>query len=225
MKLLALDTSSSACVVAVQSDGDIYDTNVIAEREHTKILMPTIRESLAEAGLSITEVDAIILGNGPGSFIGMRIAASVVQGISLSTDIPIVAISSLELVAFDVFHNSNCDVVAVAQDAHMDQIYLGLYKKADNDRGFKSIGQERIEASTYQITVVNDFVAAGFGWIKYKELVENNINSIVEVTENFYPKSSALLELGKIAFLNGEVIGPDKLQPTYLRENVASKPK
>ena len=72
MRRLALDTSTTACSVALQDGDDVFARHEEQEREHTRLLMPMIREVLDEAGLSIQQLDAIVLGNGPGSFIGMR---------------------------------------------------------------------------------------------------------------------------------------------------------
>ena len=82
MKLLAIDTSSVACTVAVSNGDAVIERHVEQPREHTRLLMPMIREVLAESEVALTDLDAIVLGNGPGSFIGMRIAASVSQGLA-----------------------------------------------------------------------------------------------------------------------------------------------
>ncbi|MCH8335592.1 MAG: tRNA (adenosine(37)-N6)-threonylcarbamoyltransferase complex dimerization subunit type 1 TsaB, partial [Proteobacteria bacterium] len=81
MNLLAIDTSSNACSVAVQVGDENIEKHVVEPREHTKILVPMIEELLQEAGVVLSDLDAVVLGNGPGSFIGMRIGASVAQGI------------------------------------------------------------------------------------------------------------------------------------------------
>ena len=82
MKLLAIDTSSLACSVALQAGEQIIERHEEQAREHTRLLMPLSGDVLAEAGMSVEQLDAIVLGNGPGSFIGMRIAASVAQGLA-----------------------------------------------------------------------------------------------------------------------------------------------
>ena len=94
MKLLALDTSSIACSVAVRVDEVIIERHEEQPREHTRLLMPMIESSLDEAGTTLAGLDAIILGNGPGSFIGMRIAASVAQGLAFGAGLKIVPVSS-----------------------------------------------------------------------------------------------------------------------------------
>ena len=81
-KLLAIDTSSVACTVAASNGDAVVERHVEQPREHTRLLMPMIREVLNESEIALTDLDAIVLGNGPGSFIGMRIAASVSQGLA-----------------------------------------------------------------------------------------------------------------------------------------------
>jgi tRNA threonylcarbamoyladenosine biosynthesis protein TsaB len=95
MKLLAIDTSSDACSVAVQAGDEVLETHVVEPREHTKILIPMIEELLQQADVVSSELDAVVLGNGPGSFIGMRIGASVAQGICYGAGLQIVPVSSL----------------------------------------------------------------------------------------------------------------------------------
>ena len=99
MKLLALDTSSLACSVALLTDGDIVQRYTEQAREHTKLVVPMIEDVLAEGGTALGDVDAFVLGNGPGSFIGLRISASLVQGMAFGVDRPVVPVSSMLAVA------------------------------------------------------------------------------------------------------------------------------
>ena len=133
MKRLALDTSSVACTVALRVGDQLIERHEEKPREHTRLLMPMIREVLKDADIELSDLDGIVLGNGPGSFIGMRIAASVAQGLAFGASLNIVPVSSLAAVAAEVFDKSDVDRVAVAQDAHMNEVYLGLYsRRSDN---------------------------------------------------------------------------------------------
>ena len=142
MKLLALDTSSLACTAGVLADGAMFLRHEEREREHTRLLMPMLRAVLADSGLVPGELDAVVLGNGPGSFIGMRIAASVAEGIAFGARIPVVPVSSLAAVAMQAGNPG--DTVAVAQDAHMHEVYLGLYRLGD-ERLPESLLRERLQ--------------------------------------------------------------------------------
>ena len=99
MNLLAIDTSSLACSVALRAGDALIERHEEQAREHTRLLTPMIMEVLAESGMNLPQLDAIVLGNGPGSFIGMRIAASVAQGLAHGAGLSIVPVSSLAAVA------------------------------------------------------------------------------------------------------------------------------
>ena len=130
MKLLAFDTSSVACTVGVLAGERVVERHEEKAREHTRILMPMIRSCLEEASVALPELDAIVVGNGPGSFIGMRIAASVAQGLAYGAGLDIVPVSSMAAVAAEA--GSGGDTVVVTQDAHMNEVYLGIYRIGPN---------------------------------------------------------------------------------------------
>ena len=109
MKLLALDTSSIACSVALGYGDQVWARHEEQPREHTRLLVPMIHGVLEEAGVQLQDLDAIVLGNGPGSFIGMRIAASVAQGLAHGSGLGIVPVSSLACVAAAVFEESDAE--------------------------------------------------------------------------------------------------------------------
>jgi len=224
MKLLALDTSSVACSVAAQVDGAVIERHEEQPREHTRLLLPMIRGILDEAGIALGDLDAIVLGNGPGSFIGMRIAASVVQGLAFGAGLSIVPVSSLAAVAAQVFDESDAEQVLVAQDAHMNEVYFGRFRRG---RGGLPVlaeaerlqGIERLELPTGTRPL-----AAGFGWQRYPELRALNEDSLHEIIPVLYPRARYLLPLGAIAFEDGKAIDPKALNPAYLRQKVAEKP-
>lgn len=222
MKHLAIDTSSTSCSVALRNGEDVLARYEEKEREHTRLLMPMIRDVLAESGLVVKELDAIILGNGPGSFIGMRIAASVAQGLAHGAGIKIIPVSSLAAVAAQVMDESDAARVAVAQDAHMSEVYLGLFAKDDSGLP-KPVAEERLQAQAEiaEIAADGDWVAAGFGWQRYPELKALNAGGIIESSDVFYPDARNLLRLADSA----AAISPRDVQPAYLRQKVAEKPR
>ena len=129
MRLLALDTSSLACSAALMVDEAVTERHDVRPREHTRLLIPMLRALLEDSALTLRELDAIVLGNGPGSFIGMRIGASVAQGLAYGAGIDIVPVSSLAAVAAEVFATREAEEVTVAQDAHMQEVYLGRFRR------------------------------------------------------------------------------------------------
>ncbi|MDJ0940980.1 MAG: tRNA (adenosine(37)-N6)-threonylcarbamoyltransferase complex dimerization subunit type 1 TsaB [Woeseiaceae bacterium] len=223
MKLLALDTSSDACTVAVMNDGEIIERHEEQPREHTRILLPMIRSVLDEAGMDITDVDAIALGNGPGSFIGMRIAASVAQGLAHGAGVEIVPVSSLAIVA--ALAGAPGDTVAVTQDAHMQQVYLGIYRI--DDKGYpEAVVAERLhdQVAIPELAASGTVRPAGCGWERYPALAAANRDYLAGDVEVRYPRAGMLATLAEQAASAGAAIAPDAVNPAYLRQKVAEKP-
>ncbi len=171
MKLLAFDTSSIACTVAVKADGAVVERHKEKAREHTRILMPMIRSCLEEADVALADLDAIVVGNGPGSFIGMRIGASVAQGLAHGAGVDLVPVSSMAAVAARAGNEG--DSVVVAQDAHMNEVYLGIYRIDSAGLPEPLIdeclhGQHAIPELA---SLPEPVVAAGFGWQRYPQVL------------------------------------------------------
>ena len=227
MKLLAVDTSSLACSVALLADEKVTERHAEQAREHTRLLVPMIRELLAEAGLRSEELDAIVLGNGPGSFIGMRIAASVAQGLAYGSATPIAPVSSLAAVAAEVFASTDAAEVVVAQDAHMNEVYLGAFRQ--DQAGLPvALFDERLHTQT-PIEELDEAgadrrFAAGFGWQRYPALLAANEDRIGNTSDVMHPRARFLLPLGRAVVDGGGGIAPQDISPAYLRSKVAEKP-
>ncbi|MBT8092331.1 MAG: tRNA (adenosine(37)-N6)-threonylcarbamoyltransferase complex dimerization subunit type 1 TsaB [Gammaproteobacteria bacterium] len=227
MKLLALDTSSLACSVALQNGNEILESHEVQPREHTKLLAPMIRGVLRDGDVELADLDAIVLGNGPGSFIGMRIAASLAQGLAHGAGLRIVPVSSLLAVAAELFAVSDANEAIVAQDAHMNEVYLGAYRRGDDDLP-ELLFAERLHGHMIidEIDVVNAErrVAAGSGWQRYPEIAAINSGLIGEPVEILHPRARFLLAMGADALQRGQSIDPADVVPAYLRHKVAEKP-
>lgn len=227
MKLLAIDTSSVACSVALHLGSDVFERHEEEPREHTRILMPMIRSVMQEGRAELGDLDAIVLGNGPGSFIGMRIAASVAQGLAHGAGLNIVPISSLAAVATQVFAETDANAVIVAQDAHMNEVYLGAYRRGDAncpDPIFPERLHGQLPIDELNPDDARGRIAAGFGWQRYPHLAAVNEALFESVSDILHPNARFLLPLGALALQNGEVVDPQDLIPAYLRHKVADKP-
>lgn len=220
---LALDTSSNACSVAVQANGKVVHRHVVEARAHSKIVLPFIVELLQESNIDVADLDAIVFGNGPGSFIGLRIGASVVQGLSFGAGIEIVPISSLAAIAAEAFAASDVEQVAVAQDARMGEVYLGIFLRGESDSPVP-INEERIVPADSLILRDGSLSIAGGAWDRYADLLANNRGNVLSQLPISVPDARFLLKLGATAFLEGLGVAPEKLRPAYLRTKVADKP-
>jgi len=227
MKLLAFDTSSVSCSVALQFGDEVRVRHEEQPREHTRLLLPMIRSVMDEAGLVYSGLDAIVLGNGPGSFIGVRIAASVAQGIAYAAGVDVVPVSSMEAVALQVSRHYEADEVIVTQDAHMGEVYLGIYRACAGSL-VEPVIDERLHGQSVvaelESNATGKRVAAGFGWQRYPELLAANEGCVDELAETWHPDAGFLLPLAVRALGRGKAIAPENVVPAYLRQTVAQKP-
>ncbi|MDX1515251.1 MAG: tRNA (adenosine(37)-N6)-threonylcarbamoyltransferase complex dimerization subunit type 1 TsaB [Woeseiaceae bacterium] len=223
MKLLALDTSSLACTVGLLVDGRRVVRHEERARQHTRLLVPMIRDVLDEAGVELRDCDAIVLGNGPGSFIGLRIAASVAQGLAFGAGLPIVPVSSMAAVA--VAAGAPGDVVVVTQDAHMNEVYVGVYEIDADQLARETVPEQLVPVGALDaLTGVDAAIAAGYGWTRYPGLLPENASRIAALSPELYPNAPALLAIGAREFSAGRTIDAERVAPAYLRHKVAQPP-
>jgi len=182
-----------------------------------------IEELLRDARTTPGELDAVVLGNGPGSFIGMRIGASVAQGICHGAALPIVPVSSLGAIAAEVIEAHGAANVLVAQDARMQEVYLGRFH-ANEERLPIAAGQELICGIGALDVPGGEYVVAGAGWNKYPELVEQNKHLIAAFADVVYPRARFLVQMGSRSMQSGHSISPGDLVPAYVRSKVAEIP-
>jgi len=221
MKLLAIDTSSNACSVALSDGDDLLENHVVEPRAHSNILMPMISQLLGDGGLALQDLDAIGLGNGPGSFIGMRIGASVVQGLCHGAGLNLIPVSSLAAVAAEAFEKNAAERVIVVQDARMHEVYLGSFAKGASGLP-EAEGPEQIVAVGELPLPADAYSAAGAAWERYPELLPANGGKVRQVLPIEHPRAAFLLRLG--AGSVDEAMRPESLAPAYLRTKVAEKP-
>ncbi|MEN1930043.1 tRNA (adenosine(37)-N6)-threonylcarbamoyltransferase complex dimerization subunit type 1 TsaB [Luteimonas sp. MJ250] len=172
MRLLAIETSTEACSVAVMVDGAVSERFEIAPRRHAELVLPWAETLLAEAGLRRADLDAIAVSRGPGAFTGVRLGISIAQGIALALDRPLVAVSTLAVLASGglrtqreacrdaldhaagVDADSDADVpdvealpggfILAAIDARMGEVYAGSFVR-DGD-GLRALDREVVAA-------------------------------------------------------------------------------
>ncbi len=227
MNLLALDTSSNACSVALQTNETIEVSHVVKPREHTAILIPMIEAVLRAAHMELTDLDCIVLGNGPGSFIGMRIAASVAQGMAFGAGLKIVPVSSLAAIAAEAFATHEDSRALIAQDARMNEVYLESFVR-DEEGLPVAEGKVRLHKVTASLDSLIDersLLVAGAGWQRYPELLEGHARVRQGLVDICYPNARYLLELGLRGWHADGAISPHEVVPEYVRMRVAVKPE
>ncbi len=128
INLLAIDTATDACSVALYLAGRIFEQFEITPRAHTRLLLPRIDTLLKEAGISLNELDVFTFGRGPGSFTGIRIACSVIQALSFGINKPVVPVSTLQALAQGALRMSGTTRVLASLDAQLGSVYWGLFE-------------------------------------------------------------------------------------------------
>ena len=217
MKLLAIETSTEACSVAVYADGQVFARHELAPRRHTQLVLPWADELLAEAGLAKPQLDAIAVGRGPGAFTGVRLAIALVQGLALALDRPVLPVSTLAVLAMQ----GQGDNILAAIDARMGEIYLGTFAR-DADGLVSATGPEILCAPSdapipdAPMQGVGSGFAAGDG-----ALVTRLGEQLPEFDANALPHARDLASLAVRAWQRGEAIAADALEPAYLRDKVA----
>ena len=224
MKLLAIETSTEACSVALWIDGQVRERHEIAPRRHTDLVLPWADALLAEAGIGKRGLDAIAVGRGPGAFTGVRLAVALVQGMALALDLPVLPVSTLAALALPCARDGDGsgDVLA-AIDARMGELYLGLFR-ADAGSGLIALGSEWMarpdDAWLPDGLAVLTGVGSGFGAADGR-LALRLAARLHRVDAAALPHAADVARLAAPAWLRGEAIAADRLEPAYLRDKVA----
>ena len=140
--LLALDTATEACSVALLHDGKVASHYEVIPRLHAQRLLPMVQALLGEAGVALSAVDAIAFGRGPGAFTGVRIAIGVVQGLAFALQRPVLPVSTLATIAQRAWREQGATQVAAAIDARMDEVYWGCYREHGGE--MQLVGSEAV---------------------------------------------------------------------------------
>lgn len=226
LKLLAVDTSTEACSAALSIDGEISQQYQVAPREHTHLILNMIERLLNDAGLSSRDIDVIAFARGPGSFMGVRVAAGVVQGIAFAHSIPVVPVSSLATIASVAMQETGKTQVLAAIDARMGEVYWGAYVQ-DQAGQIVLQGEECVVAPAQApIPAQGEWVAAGTGWGSYAEILKPALGErCIASLDECFPSAEAVARLAVPVYENGGAVTAAQAIPVYLRDNVASKPK
>jgi len=219
MKLLAFELSTEACSVAVHVDGQVLERFEVAPRRHAALGLPWAEALLAEAGIARSQLDAIALGRGPGAFTGVRLAIALAQGIALALDRPLLPVSTLQVLAMRAPAHAS-DVLA-AIDARMGEVYVARYQRVDGVPQLQD--SERVcapEAVLLPEGLVCHAVGSGFAAAD-GAIVRRLGPALQSVDASALPRASDVLALAVPAFVRGEGIAAERVEPAYLRDNVA----
>lgn len=214
MKLLAIDTATEMCSVALCIDNVCIDQEVLTQRSHAELVLPMVDELLRQASLTLRELDCIAYGRGPGAFTGVRVAAGVVQGLAFGADRPTVGISNLAAVAYQVAEPGAR--VLVCMDARMSEVYTAMYA-AKSDGAVVLQSSEQVIAPS-DVEGEGATILAGTGFRAYPQLRARFAS--LPVRDELLPRARDIAALAKLELKAGRVEPAANVQPTYLRDKV-----
>ena len=222
-KILALDTATEACSVALAIDDRVIERHVELERGHAEQLLPMIDELLAEAGVALSALDAIAFGRGPGAFTGVRLAASVAQGLAFGAGTGVVPVSDLAAVAQQAAGlQPQARRILAINDARMREVYWAQFVV---DGTVSLNGVEHVGAATeVELPEVSDeaWVAAGRGLAVYPDLAARCRDQGGTVLDRLLPRASDILLLARKDVAAGRILPPEAALPVYVRDRVVA---
>lgn len=218
MKLLAFETSTEACSVALWLDGEVRERFELAPRRHAELSLPWAEQLLAEAGLKKAQLDAIAIGRGPGAFTGVRLAIAIGQGIALALDRPIVPVSTLAALAMQAAGPH----VLAAIDARMGEVYAAAFALRDGD-AVALTAEQVLAPSAVALPAGNEaWQGVGTGFAAADGALAARLGSrLVAVDPGALPHAADVARLAALAHARGEALAPERVEPAYLRDNVA----
>ncbi|MEZ5523828.1 MAG: tRNA (adenosine(37)-N6)-threonylcarbamoyltransferase complex dimerization subunit type 1 TsaB [Pseudomonadales bacterium] len=225
--ILAIDTSGEACSVALSVNGEMQETFEVIPRLHARRLLPMVQAILADSELSLSSLDAIAFGRGPGSFTGLRICAGVAQGLAFGAELPVLPVSSLAALAQGIYRGEGCTHTAVLLDARMNELYAGCYEVVDGIACLHSampeellVAPEQLAQSLAPIQVSRDWKGVGDGW-QFASAFPDLARQIRFDNEVVHVHAVDILTLALDAFGKGEQVSADMALPVYLRDKTA----
>lgn len=217
MKVLAIDTATERCSVALRIDGQVLVRSMDTARGHADNVLPLLDELLREAGITLPGLDGIAYGRGPGAFTGVRIAVGVVQGLAFGAQLLTVGISNLAAVAQQVAKPA--DRVLVCMDARMGEVYWAVCE-CEPHSGLVVIGAEQVgrpETVNPGTGILN--ALAGTGFAAHPQLAA--AFGQVPVHGHLLPRAQEIALLGEAEFVAGRGKPAAEAQPVYVRDQVA----
>ena len=225
--ILAIETCSESCSVALHHQNIQYQQISTEPRGHADNVLPMVEQVLADAKISLKSLDAIAFTRGPGAFTGVRIGTSVAQGLSLGTNLPLIAVSSLAVLAQGSYRGTSSENCLAALDARMSEVYFGQYQL--NSDGLMVALQDDQVASPNAVTCVdedkqvseqNEWYTAGAGWLNYSDDMIQRFKdwNTQSQSERLYPEAIDLLTLAQWHYANGDLLDPAEALPVYVRD-------
>ncbi len=229
MRILALDTATERCSVALLLQAGTAAPRLLvrelaAATQHSAHILSLVQSVLSEAQIPLRELDCIAFGRGPGGFTGVRLAASVTQGLAFGAALPVIAVSDLLAVgqqALDLAPEAAS--VLVCNDARMQEVYWGCAGRG-SDGLASPVGAEQVgPADTVRLpaTLPTPVHGAGRGFAVAPSLSQRLAPDLIQIHAELLPRAQEIARLAAAQWQAGQWVAPELAQPVYLRDEVA----
>lgn len=223
MRILALDTATQACSTALVTADAAITREIFTERGHAEHILSMVDAVLAEAGIGLNEVGALAFGRGPGAFTGVRLAASVAQGLAFAAQLPVVPISDLSAIAQRALDEElQLEHVLVCQDARMQEVYWACFDRDAHGLatlvGAENVGPAgEVEPPAAWRGAIG---AAGQAFRVYPQLKMALKGGFASLHEELLPRALEIARLAWPVALAGLAVPAEEALPVYVRDNV-----
>ncbi|RWR03795.1 hypothetical protein ED28_02065 [[Pantoea] beijingensis] len=224
-RILAIDTATEACSVALQSNENIDAYFELCPREHTQRILPMVQQLLSQNNINLQQLDALAFGRGPGSFTGLRIGIGIAQGLALGAGLPLIGVSTLATMAQGAWRLTGATRVLAAIDARMGEVYWAEYSRDEFGywHGEASEAVLTPEAALARMALLEgEWATVGTGWQAWPVLSGQSQLSL-QTTEVSLPAAEDMLPLAAMALASGHTVKVENAEPIYLRNEVTWK--
>ncbi len=219
MKILALETSTEHCSVALWHDGAVDEAEARAGRRHSEMLLPMVHRLLERQRLTVKGLDGIAFGEGPGSFTGLRIGCGVVQGLAFGAGLQVAGVGTLLAMAAA----SEADHVVCCLDARMGEIYHAAYARSGT--GWETVHAPGLWAPEEAPALpAGSWAGCGNGFAAHAEALERRYaGRLSAIMPEVLPHARHVAALAARDFAAGKAVPPEQAVPVYIRDRVALK--
>jgi tRNA threonylcarbamoyladenosine biosynthesis protein TsaB len=220
MRVLALDTATEACSVAILTERGVCGAFEEVGRGHAERILMMVDAALEQAGLALGMLDGIAASVGPGAFTGVRISVSVAQGLAFGAGLPVVAVSTLETLACQAMRGG-ADQVLACLDARMGEVYWGCYRAGADGHPVACTAPAVGAATTIELPFTGAVHGIGRGFAAYPALAALRGIRLSPGADRALPDARDMVRLGAKRLEAGEGMDPAQLTPLYVRDKVA----
>lgn len=226
MKILSIETATEACSAALYIDGQVTEEFEVCPRKHSQKILKMCQNLLERHQIELSQLDAIAVGQGPGSFTGVRLGLCVAQGMAFGVNLPVIPVSTLQAVSCGAIRLNSIDTeyVLCAMDARQDQVYFAGFKRGTS--GFEVVIPERVIAPEDIEPLPKEFfsskvLACGHGFGAYSDALKARFEcDLVAIIDDALPHAGDVARLAAFKFERGDVVQAVDVRPSYLRNEV-----